>query len=102
MTNENEIAEAPNPLWQPLNERHLDGTWWRAPMAREMLTLRNASGELWGAAGMRDRQNSIEWIEKMAFGWENEDEDFLPQGAVNFWHWASVRFTAWKKRNGLE
>jgi hypothetical protein len=101
MPNENQIA-TPNPaLWQPLNEKHLNGTWWRCVLAREMLTLRNAEGATWDAAGMRDRENTWLWVEDMAVGYENEDEDFMRQGAVNFWNAAAGRFNSWKRRHGL-
>lgn len=92
---------APNPIWKPLSELQENGTWWRAKMAREMLTLTNAQGETWDRAGMRDPQNSLEWIEDMAFGWENESDDELSKGKRNFWHWASIRFIAWKRKHGL-
>lgn len=93
---------APNPTWEPLNEKHLSGKWWRCTLARQMLSLTDARGKRWDGAGMRDPANTMQWVETMAVGYENEDADFLPQGAVNFWHWASIRFNSWKKQNGLE
>ena len=94
-------SESVEERWVPLTARHMNGDWWRCPLAREILQRELTASEnlRWGAKGMRDPENSMNWIRIMARG--DIDEDNMPQAGRNFWESVRINYRRWKVQVGL-